>query len=70
MERVDGQMPEHPNRELLELAVSPVWLSIETARVDDEEITGEEIAAVREAEESIARGEGIPHEEMRREFGM
>jgi hypothetical protein len=43
----------------------------ETAPVDDEPETEEERAAVREARESMARGEkGIPHEEVRNELGL
>jgi hypothetical protein len=57
-------------RMLQALIVDPLWLSIEAAPFDDEELTPEAIASIREAEDSIARGEGIPHEEIMREFGL
>jgi hypothetical protein len=38
--------------------------------VEEEEITPETAAALDLARESLARGEGIPHEEMLREFGL
>jgi hypothetical protein len=56
-------------RMLQALIVDPLWLSLEAAPLDDEEYTPED-AAILEAEASIARGEGIPHEEIMREFGL
>lgn len=38
--------------------------------VEDEEITPETAAAIDRARASLARGEGIPHEEILREFGL
>ena len=52
------------------LVVDPLWLSMESAPYDDEELTPETIASIAEAEASIARGEGTPHEEILREFGI
>lgn len=44
--------------------------TIENAPIDDEPETESERAAVREARDSMARGEkGIPHDEFRRELG-
>ncbi|MBI3210895.1 MAG: hypothetical protein HYZ37_18575 [Candidatus Solibacter usitatus] len=50
------------------LLVDPVWLSCATAPLDDEPVTREDEEAIRQAEASIARGDGIPHEEVLREF--
>ena len=45
--------------------------TIETAPIDEEPETDGERAAVQEARDSMARGErGVPHEELRREFGL
>lgn len=60
-------------RSLLEVMVpDPEPLSVSLARVEaeDEEITAETAAAIDRARASIARGEGIPHEEILREFGL
>jgi hypothetical protein len=40
------------------------------APVEEEEITPETAAALDLARESLARGEGIPHEDILREFGL
>ncbi len=53
---------------LLEAMLDP--LSLATALVEEEEITLETAAALDRARASLARGEGIPHEEIAREFGM
>jgi hypothetical protein len=55
---------------LLEAIVDPVARAIANAPVDDEEITDETAAEIDQARESLARGEGIPHEEILREFGL
>ena len=55
---------------LLEAMVDPVALSIANAPVEDEKITPETAAALDRARASIERGEGIPHNEMLREFGL
>jgi len=57
-------------RTLLEVMVEPPARSLALAPVDDEEITPETAAALDRARASLARGEGIPHEEIRREFGL
>jgi hypothetical protein len=57
-------------RLLQALIVDPFWLSLQAAPIDDEELTPEVIASLQEAEASIKRGEGIPHEEIMREFGL
>jgi hypothetical protein len=56
-------------RNLLEVLVEPLSASLASAPVDEEEITSETAAALDRARASLARGEGIPHEEILREFG-
>jgi hypothetical protein len=53
---------------LLEAMLDPV--SLANAPVEEEEITPETAAALDRARASLARGEGIPHEEILREFGL
>ena len=55
---------------LLESMLSPLERSLALAPIDDEPVSPEEAAALDEAHASIARGEGIPHEEILREFGL
>jgi hypothetical protein len=50
---------------LLEAILDPANLPVE-----EEEITPETAAALDRARASLARGEGIPHDELRREFGL
>ena len=61
-------------RSLLEVMVrsddTPLARSLALAPVEDEEITPETAAALDRARASLARGEGIPHEEILREFGL
>lgn len=57
-------------RSLLEVMVEPLSRSLAQAPVEDEEINSETAAALDRARASLARGEGIPHEEIRREFGL
>jgi len=57
-------------RNLLEVMVEPLARSLALASVEEEEITPETAAALDRARASIARGEGIPHEEILREFGL
>ena len=53
-------------RSLLEVMVEPLAL----APAEDEQLTPETAAALDRARASLARGEGIAHEEIRREFGL
>ena len=64
--------PEKLNavRSLLEVMVQPLSRSLALADVEEEEITPETAAALDRARASLARGEGIPHEEIVREFGL
>lgn len=57
-------------RSLLEVMVEPLSRSLALAPVEDEEIAPETAAALDRARASLARGEGIPHEEILREFGL
>jgi hypothetical protein len=56
--------------QLLEVMTDPLARSLAIAPVDDEPVTAEEAEALDEAHASIARGEGIPHEDILREFGL
>jgi hypothetical protein len=64
--------PELPaaKRMLQSLLADPLWLSLLTARPDDEPYTEEQQRQDSEAQAAIERGEGIPHEEILREFGL
>jgi hypothetical protein len=55
---------------LLEVMVEPLSRSLALAPVEEEEITSETAAALDCARASLARGEGIPHDEILREFGL
>lgn len=57
-------------RSLLEVMAEPLSRSLALAPTEDEEITSETATALDGARASIARGEGIPHEEILREFGL
>ncbi|MBV9083706.1 MAG: hypothetical protein JOZ62_13585 [Acidobacteriaceae bacterium] len=66
-------LPDHKLsaiRGLLEVMVEPLAASLATAPVEDEEITQETAAALDRAKASLARGEGIAHEDILREFGL
>ncbi len=49
-------------RSLLQVMVEPP--------VEEEEVTPETAAAIDRSRASLARGEGIPHEDILREFGL
>jgi hypothetical protein len=57
-------------RSLLEVMVEPLARSLALAPEEDEEVTPDTAAALDRARASLDRGEGIPHEEIRREFGL
>ena len=50
--------------------VEPLARSLALASVEDEEITPETAEFLDRARASLARGEGPPHAEILREFGM
>ena len=57
-------------RSLLAVMVEPLSRSLASAPVEEEGITSETAAALDRARASLARGEGIPHEDILREFGL
>ena len=57
-------------RSLLEVMVEPLARSLALAAVEEEEIAPETAAGIDRARASLARGEGIPHDEILREFGL
>jgi len=57
-------------RGLLEVMIEPLSRSLATAPVEDEDLTPETAAALDRARASLARGEGVSHEEVLREFGL
>ncbi len=56
--------------DLLESMLSPLERSLALAPIDDEPLTPEEAAEIEAGIASLERGEGIPHEEILREFGL
>ena len=57
-------------RNLLEVMVQPLSRALALVPVEDEEITPETAAALDQARASLNRGEGIPHDDILREFGL
>ena len=57
-------------RNLLEVMVEPLSHSLAMASVEDEDLSRETAAALDRARASLARGEGVSHEEVLREFGL
>jgi hypothetical protein len=57
-------------RSLLEVMLEPLSRSLASAPVEEEEVTPETAAALDRARASLARGEGIPHQDILREFGL
>ena len=56
--------------EVLATGQEPLLHSLSQAPVEQEEITPDTAAALDRARASLARGEGISHEEILREFGL
>ncbi|MEO7142597.1 MAG: hypothetical protein ABI165_03755 [Bryobacteraceae bacterium] len=56
-------------RSLLEVMMEPLSRTLAQAPEEDEEISPAASAAIEDARASLARGEGIPHDEILREFG-
>ena len=50
--------------------MDPLSRSLALAAVEEEEIAPETAAALERARTSLAKGEGIPHEDIQREFGL
>jgi ethanolamine utilization microcompartment shell protein EutL len=57
-------------RSLLEVMVQPLSRSLALSPVEDEDLTPETAAALARARDSLARGEGIPHDQVLHEFGL
>jgi hypothetical protein len=57
-------------RTLLKVMVEPLSRSLALAAVEEEELAPETAAALERARASLSHGEGIPHEEIVREFGL
>jgi hypothetical protein len=57
-------------RSLLEVMIEPLSRSLALAKVEEEEVTQATSAALDRSRASLARGDGIPHEEILREFGL
>jgi hypothetical protein len=69
---LDVLPPEKLNavRSLLEVMVEPLARSLAMAAVEENEVSPETAAALDRARASLSRGEGIPHDEILREFGL
>ena len=57
-------------RSLLEAMVEPLSRHLNALPVEVEELSPEEMANIERGRASLDRGEGIPHEEILREFGL
>jgi hypothetical protein len=55
---------------LLEVMLEPLSRSLASAATEEDEITPGTAAALDRARTSLARGENISHEDIRREFGL
>jgi hypothetical protein len=55
---------------LLQVMTDPLSRSLSLAQAEEEELSPETAAALQRARASLARGEGVSHEEIRREFGL
>jgi hypothetical protein len=55
---------------LLQVMTGRLSHSLASAPVEEEELTSETAAALDRARASLARGEGIPHDDILREFGL
>jgi hypothetical protein len=54
----------------MEVMIEPLARSLALAPVEEEELTPETAEALERAKASLARGEGIRHEEILSEFGL
>lgn len=57
-------------RNLLEVMVEPLAVSLAAAPTEEAELTPETAAALDRARASLDRGEAVPHDEILREFGL
>lgn len=70
VEKLPNEQLSSAARYLNFLCADEVLLSLLNAPADDEPYTDEQRKRDDEAEASIARGEGVSHEEILREFGL
>ena len=70
IDRLPAEQLRSARQYLSFLCADPVLLSLLNAPPDDEPYTEEQQRRDAEAIASIERGEGIPHEEILREFGL
>ena len=56
-------------RSLLEFLVEPLSRSLAQCTVEEEDLNAQTAAALDRSRASLARGEGISHQEVLREFG-
>lgn len=56
-------------RNLLEVMVEPLSRSLASAAVEEEDLSEETAIALDRARASLARGKGVSHDDVRREFG-
>ena len=57
-------------KEALRELADPFWLALKSAPYDDEPVTDDDVAALREAQATYERGELIAHDDILREFGL
>jgi hypothetical protein len=57
-------------KSLLELMVEPLARSLALAQAEEEELAPDGDTALDRARQSLARGEGVSHDEILREFGL
>lgn len=55
---------------LLQVMTGPLSRALASAPVEEEEITPETAAAIERTRASLARGEGVSHEDVLHEFGL
>ncbi len=55
---------------LLEIILDPFARKLANAPYDEEPVSAEEARELDEARDSLARGEGVPHEQVLAEFGL
>jgi hypothetical protein len=67
LDRLDARQLDAVVR-VLKVMVKPLSHALASAAVEEEELTTETAAAIERSRASMARGEGIPYEEIRREF--
>jgi hypothetical protein len=55
---------------LLQVMIKPLSRSLSQVAMEEEELNTETAAALERARASLARGEGVLHGDIRREFGL